>query len=75
MLKSALIINALEMPANCHEDVKAQVKDLVTFKTMTAEKQRILATKLGTKKLSDLISEGEKLYPGKDWAEYSDIEM
>ena len=42
---------------------------------MTAEKQRILATKLGTKKLSDLISEGEKLYPGKDWAEYSDIEM
>lgn len=75
MLKSTLILNAMSMPSNMIPGTEDCVKDILSFRVYTLEKQRLLSKTVSGKKVSDLISETEKLYPGKDWLEYSDTEM
>lgn len=75
MMKSTIILQAMAMPANLKPENTATVKDILAFRVYSIEKERILGRQVNNKKVADLISEGEKLYPGKDWLEYSDTEM
>lgn len=75
MLKSTIILNAMTMPANLKSESEATVKDILAFRVYSIEKERILSRQVNSKKVSELVSEAEKMYPGKDWLEFSDTEM
>ena len=75
MMKSTIILNAMAMPSNLKEGTENCVKDILSFRVYSIEKERILSRKVGSKKVSELVNEAEKLFPGKDWTEYSDTEM